>query len=142
MRTSFILAQKILAELCRKFRILRGREVVKRYQSNCTQCQAWHTNPSVPKMADLPPARLRLYKPPFYSTGVDCFGPFTVKIRRRTEKRWAIIFKCMTTRCVHLDLLEKLATNAFLMCLWRFIARRGKPFKLVSDNRTNFIGGA
>ncbi|KAK7912858.1 hypothetical protein WMY93_013069 [Mugilogobius chulae] len=26
-------------------------------------------------MADLPPARLRLLSPPFYSTGVDCFGP-------------------------------------------------------------------
>lgn len=54
------------------------------------------------------PARLRLYKPPFYSTGVDCFGPFTVKIGRRTEKRWGIVFKCMTTHCVHLDLLESL----------------------------------
>lgn len=93
-------------------------------------------------MADLPPARLRLYKPPFYSTGVDCFGPFTVKIGRRTEKRWGIVFKCMTTRCVHLDLLENLDSDAFLMCLRRFIARRGKPFELLSDNGTNFVGRA
>lgn len=93
-------------------------------------------------MADLPPVRLRLYKPPFYSTGVDCFGPFTVKIGRRTEKRWGIVFKCMTTRCVHLDLLENLDSDAFLMCLRRFIARRGKPFELLSDNGTNFVGRA
>ncbi|KAL2096877.1 hypothetical protein ACEWY4_006084 [Coilia grayii] len=44
-------------------------------------------------MADLPPARLRLMKPPFFSTGVDCFGPFNVRVGRRTEKRWGILFK-------------------------------------------------
>lgn len=92
-------------------------------------------------MANLPPARLCLYKPPFYSTGMDCFGPFTVKIGRRTEKRWGIVFKCLTTRCLHLDLLESLDTDAFLMSLRRFIARRGKPFELLSDNGTNFVGG-
>ncbi|XP_058508983.1 uncharacterized protein LOC131475122 [Solea solea] len=134
--------ERVLAELRRRFWILRGREAVKRCQSCCMQCQAWRASPSVPKMADLPPARLRLYKPPFYSTGVDCFGPFTVKIGRRTEKRWGIVFKCMTTRCVHLDLLESLDTDAFLMSLRRFISRRGKPFELLSDNGTNFTGGA
>lgn len=134
--------ERVLAELRRRFWILRGREAVKRYQSRCMQCQTWRANPSIPKMADLPPARLRLYKPPFFSTGVDCFGPFTVKIGRRTEKRWGIIFKCMTTRCVHLDLLESLDSDAFLMCLRRFIARRGKPFELLSDSGTNFVGGA
>ena len=30
-------------------------------------------------MADLPPERLRLLCPPFYSTGVDCFGPYLVR---------------------------------------------------------------
>ncbi|KAK0143235.1 hypothetical protein N1851_018638 [Merluccius polli] len=134
--------ERVLSELRRQFWILRGREAVKRYQSRCMQCQTWRTNPSIPKMVDLPPARLRLYKPPFYSTGVDCFSPFTVKIGRRTEKRWGIIFKCMTTRCVHLDLLESLDADAFLMSLRRFIARRGKPFELLSDNGTNFVSGA
>ncbi|XP_025763702.1 uncharacterized protein LOC109202593 [Oreochromis niloticus] len=134
--------ERVLAELRRRFWILRGREAVRRYQRDCRQCQAWRANPSIPKMADLPPARLRLYKPPFYSTGVDCFGPFTVKIGRRTEKRWGIVFKCMTTRCVHLDLLESLDTDSFLMSLRRFIARRGKPFELLCDNGTNFVGGA
>ena len=48
----------------------------------------------------------------------------------------------MTTRCVHLDLLERLDADAFLMSLPRFITRRGKPFELLSDNGTNFVGGA
>jgi len=92
-------------------------------------------------MADLPPARLRLFKPAFYSTGMDCFGPFHVKIGRRTEKRWGIIFKCLTTRAVHLDVLTSIDTDAFLMAVRRFTARRGTPAELHSDQGTNFRGG-
>ena len=40
----------------------------------------------VPVMADLPPARLRIFRPPFFSTGVDCFGPYVIKVGRRNEK--------------------------------------------------------
>ncbi len=82
-----------------------------------------------------------LYKPPFYSTSVDCFGPFAVKIGHRQEKRWGIICKCLTTRCVHLDLLEQMDSDAFLLSLHCFIARCGKPMELLCDNGTNFIGG-
>lgn len=90
-------------------------------------------------MADLPPAWLRLHKPPFYSTGVDCFGPFQIKIGRRTEKRWGVVYKCLTTHSVHLDLQESLDADAFLMSIRRFMARRGKPFELLMDNGTNFV---
>ncbi len=91
-------------------------------------------------MADLPPSRLRLFQPAFYSTGVDCFGPYLIKIGRRHEKRWGIIFKCLTTRAVYLDLLYQMDSDSFLMALQRFISRRGKPFEIISDQGTNFRG--
>lgn len=131
----------MFAELRRKYWILRGREAVRRHQHHCIECRKWRGKPQIPRMADLPPARLRLYKPAFYSTGLDCFGPYTIKIGRRTEKRRGIIFKCMTTRAVHLDLLSSMDTDSFLMALRRFVARRGKPFELLSDRSTNFKGG-
>lgn len=134
-------AERVLAELRRRYWVLRGREAVRRHQHFCQDCQFWRSKPQNPKMADLPPCRLRLFKPPFFSTGVDCFGPFQVKIGRRQEKRWGILYKCLTTRCLHLDLLEHLDTDAFLLSLRRFIARRGKPFEILCDNGTNFTGG-
>ncbi|KAK0132488.1 Gag-Pro-Pol polyprotein [Merluccius polli] len=133
--------ERLFAELRRRFWILRGREAVRKHQHRCAKCQLSRAKPLIPQMADLPPARLRLCEPPFYSTGIDCFGPYTVKTGRRVEKRWGIIFKCMTTRCVHVDLLSHMNTDSFLMALRRFIARRGKPFELLSDRGTNFIGG-
>lgn len=92
-------------------------------------------------MADLPVARLQLFKPAFYSTGMDCFGPLLVKLGCRQEKRWGILFKCLTTRAVHIDLLSLIDIDSFLMAFRRFIARRGKPAEVYSDQGTNFRGG-
>lgn len=135
-------AGRVFAELRRKFWILRGREAIKRHQHSCLDCNKWRGKPMVPKMADLPSSSLRLFKPPFYSTGMDCFGPLMVKVGRRTEKRWGIVYKCLTTRAVHLDLLYHMDGDSFLMSLRRFIARRGKPYEILSDQGTNFKGGA
>lgn len=133
---------RVYAELRRKFWILRGREAVKKHQRYCPECQKWRGRPEIPKMSDIPPSSLRLFKPPFYSTGVDCFGPFTIKVGRRTEKRWGIVYKCLTTRAIHLDLLNHMDTDSFLLSLRRFVSRRGKPYELLSDQGTNFRGGS
>ncbi|XP_076736554.1 uncharacterized protein LOC143415116 isoform X1 [Maylandia zebra] len=74
-------------------------------------------------------------------SGIDCFGPYKVKTGRRSEKRWGIIFKCLTTRCIHLDLLNSMDTDSFLMALQRFISRRGTPLEIICDQGTNFKGG-
>lgn len=134
-------AERVFAELRRKYWLLRGREAIRKHQHNCVDCRKWRGSPQVPRMADLPPSSLRLYKPPFYSTGVDCFGPMMIKVGRRNEKRWGILYKCLTTRAVHLDLLPNMDTDSFLMSLRRFISRRGKPHEILSDQGTNFKGG-
>lgn len=67
--------------------------------------------------------------------------PMSVIVGRRQEKRWGVIFKCLTTQAVHLDLLRNMDTYAYLMALRRFIARRGRPAELWSDQGTNFKGG-
>ncbi len=134
-------SERLFAEIRRHYWILRGREAVRRFQLTCLECRRWRSQPSVPQMSDLPSARLQLYKPAFHSCGMDCFGPFIIKIGRHTEKRWGVLFKCLTTRAVHLDLLPSLSTDSFLMALRRFIARRGTPAQLWSDQGTNFRGG-
>ena len=44
------------------------------------------------------------------------------------------------TRAVHIEIVHSLDSDGFIMALHRFIARRGKPAKVVSDNGTNFVG--
>lgn len=134
-------SERLFDKIRRTYWILRGREAIRRHQHQCVKCRKWIGRPEVPLMADLPLTRQRYFKPVFYSTGMDCFGPFVIKIGHRNEKRWGVVCKCMTIRAVHLDILHSIDSDSFLMALRRFITRRGKPYELLCDQCTNFKGG-
>ena len=91
------------------------------------------------QMAPLPKDRLTAYQPPFTSTSMDMFGPLYVKHGRGTAKRWGCLFTCLTTRSIHLELVNSLETDDF-MCLRRFMNRRGEVSELRCDNGSNFVG--
>ena len=92
-------------------------------------------------MADLPEGRVRPGKPPFTNIGVGCFGPFTVKRGRSHVKSYGVLFTCFAIRAVHIEIANNLYTDSFINVLRRFVARRGQPEEIRSDNRTNFVGG-
>ena len=92
------------------------------------------------QMASLPKCRLTAYEPPFSFTDMDLFGPIYVKHGRRTAKRWCCLFTCLTTRSVHLEVVNSMDTDEFIMCLRRFINRRGDVKELRCDNGSNFVG--
>lgn len=91
-------------------------------------------------MADLPKERLVPYEPPFTYTGVDFFGPFHVKRARSTIKIYGCIFVCFNSRSVHIEDVSSLESDTFIQALNRFMAVRGRPKEIWSDNGTNFCG--
>ena len=93
-------------------------------------------------MADLPAERLDYQSYPFTHVGMDYFGPFEIKLLRRSMKRWCCLFTCLTTRAVHIEVVRSLDTDSCLVAINRFIARRGQPTTIISDNGTNFVGSA
>lgn len=75
----------------------------------------------------------------FKVTGIDLAWPLILK---SGKKAWSVLFTCAVYRAVHLELVESLSTEAFLQALRRFIARRGRPATIYSDNGKNFIGAS
>ena len=92
-------------------------------------------------MSDLPPLRLAPYTPPFHHTSCDYFGPYIVKIvRNKTTKHYGVLFTCLNTRAVHLEVAVDCSTLEFLQVLRRFLSIRGQPAMMMSDNGTQFVG--
>ena len=52
------------------------------------------------------------------------------------------VFVSLSVKAVHLEPVTELTTSAFIATLRRFIARRGIPSIMWSDNGTNFVGAA
>ena len=88
----------------------------------------------------LPSIRLTPSVCAFTIAGMDYFGPMTVSVGRRREKRYGVLFTCMSTRAVHLEIAHDLSTDSFIMAIRRMIGRRGQPRQICSDNGTNLRG--
>ena len=128
--------------LQQEYWIIGLRNALRKIKSRCIKCRHRNANPIHPPMADLPRERLDEHVFPFTHTGVDYFGPIEVKFLRRTLKRWCCLFTCLTTRAVHIEVAQSLDTESCLAAVTRFIARRGYPSTIISDNGTNFVGAA
>ena len=133
--------ERILAEIRQKFWIIKGRSNVKRVLGECLDCRKRNAPKETQLMADLPKVRVTPSEPPFTTVGIDYFGPFCVRRGRSEQKRYGCLFTCLTTRAIHLEVAHTLDTDSFLCCLQRFVARRGEPKEIRSDNGTNFVGG-
>ena len=104
--------------------IINANSRVRYYIQQCVICKKLRGSPVQQEMADLPQERLT-QTAPFTSCGMDCFGPFTVKNKRKEEKRYGLIFTCLYSRGVHIEMLPSLNSDDFIKALRRLIALRG-----------------
>ncbi|XP_071055028.1 uncharacterized protein [Onthophagus taurus] len=94
-------------------------------------------------MGQLPPSKV-ISSRPFLHTGVDYAGPFHLKHLRgrgsKTYKGYLILFVCLATSAVHLEVATDYSTSGFLAAYKRFSGRRGISECLYSDCGTNLVG--
>lgn len=130
----------VLNEIRQKYWMIGARQALKRLKQTCIECRIRKATPEIQLMGQLPRVRLEYGVPPFTYCGVDYFGPMEIVVGRRREKRYGVLFTCMTCRAVHLEVAASLSTDVFLMAWRRFVSRRGVPKEMISDNGTNFRG--
>ncbi|KAL0149186.1 hypothetical protein M9458_055509, partial [Cirrhinus mrigala] len=100
--------------------ILGCSQAVSSFIYNCVKCRKFSRQTEEQRMANLPSKRMET-TPPFTYCGMDCFGPFYIKEGRRELKRYGLLFTCLCSRAVHMELLDDLSTDAFLNSLRAFI---------------------
>ncbi|XP_061180594.1 uncharacterized protein LOC133189205 [Saccostrea echinata] len=126
------------------FWIIGCKRLVNSILYKCVVCRKLRGKLEFQQMADLPPDRVTS-GPPFSSVGVDVFGPWPVVARRTRgglshSKRWAVLFTCMKTRAIHIEIIEEMSSSSFINALRRFISIRGPLKEIRSDRGTNFLG--
>ncbi|XP_077977489.1 uncharacterized protein LOC144433051 [Glandiceps talaboti] len=119
--------------------IIGGLKAVAIHVYRCIKCRRLRRPVAEQKMANLPEDRVEP-SPPFTFCGMDCFGPFMIKDGRRECKRYGLLFTCMCSRAIHIEVLDDMSTDSFINGLRCFIAIRGRVQRLRSDQGTNFVG--
>jgi len=91
-------------------------------------------------MGELPSTRIQPSRP-YLTIGVDYTGPISRRLgppRSKTvTKGYITIIVCFVSEAVHIEVFTSLSPDAILAALRRYIARRGKPKTICSDNGTN-----
>lgn len=132
----------IAASLNRRFHIIGGCRVIRSITRSCVTCRRKSLCPELLIMVQLPKERVTP-DAVFNRVGVDYAGPILIKrghVRKPVIlKAYICVFISLSVKAVHLELVSDLA---FIACLRRFIAHRGKPSLIWSDHGSNFVGAA
>lgn len=126
------------------FWLIGAKRLIRSLLGSCVKCRKLRGEARSQLMADLPEDRITPGAP-FSSVGVDVFGPWEV-VARRTRggaahaKRWAVLYTCLTSRAIHIEVIEELSSSSFINATRRFIALRGPVTVFRSDRGTNFVG--
>ena len=128
--------------IARRFHIIGMRKAMRSLTRQCVVCRRRSAKPIPQKMGQLPIERVTP-RAVFEKVGVDYAGPLQVKygmVRKPVlVKAYICVFVSLSVKAVHLEAVSDLTSNAFIAALCRFIARRGYPSLIWSDNGTNFV---
>ncbi|CAG2217799.1 unnamed protein product [Mytilus edulis] len=130
-----------LAKLRSRYWIPGVRRIIKLVKKRCIICRKREKKIVGQQMGMLPIERLQP-APAFYYCAVDLFGPFMIRdtVKKRTHgKAYGVLFNCVTTRAVYVDLAEGYDTSSFIMTLRRFVTVRGYPRKMISDSGSQLV---
>ncbi|GFY13409.1 integrase catalytic domain-containing protein [Trichonephila clavipes] len=103
-------------------------------KSRVSPLKKFSSTSGVQVTAPLPALRVE-QSAPFSVVGIDFGGPLYTKDE---NKHYIVLFTCAVTRALHLELVNNLTTETFLLALRRFISRRGLCSKILTDNAKTF----
>ncbi|XP_062566124.1 uncharacterized protein LOC134228483 [Saccostrea cucullata] len=126
------------------FWIVGCKKLVNSIIHKCVVCKKLRGKLECQRMSDLPADRVTP-GPPFSAIGVDVFGPWSIVARKTRgglshSKRWAVLFSCLTSRAIHIEVIEEMSASSFINALRRFVSLRGPVKEIRSDRGTNFVG--
>lgn len=126
----------LMTNLREEFWIIGARKTIRKVVQRCVRCKRFSARKTESIPIVLPSDRVQDVAV-FQVVGVDLAGPLYLK---GGHKSWIVLYTCAVYRAVHSELVTSLSTEAFFQSFRHFIARRGRPSIIYSDNGKNFVG--
>ena len=112
------------------------RTIARRVVRSCVACRRLASQACCEPAAPLPADRVTRSRP-FQVCGCDFAGP-VYSVDFPNKKFWICLFCCSQVRAVHLELVDSLSLDDFMLAFRRFAARRGVPSVVYCDNAKTF----
>ena len=135
--------QATMARVRQNHRVPHLRRLTKQVVSKCPGCKRFQSVAAAMPPPGILPFDCTQGTHPFQVVGVDFAGPIKYRKRGKAEgKAYVAVYAFSLCRAVYLDLLNSLESEKFILSLKKFVARKGRPKKVYSDNDTTFFGTA
>ena len=111
--------KSLMHEARKRFWIVGLRGMCKQLTRRCVTFKKLRKKPLDQLMGQIPSIAAGL--PQFSNTAMDMLGPIQIRVKRKTLKdAQVIIFICMTTRAVHLELVADKKCRDILLGIYPF----------------------
>ena len=122
-----------------RFWIPKLRQLTKSVIYRCHGCRRFRATAYVPPIPGKLPTDRTSGNHAFQTIGLDYAGPIYYKRKKKSaRKAYILLFTCSLSRAIHLELVRTQTLEEFQISFKRFIARRGRPKKIYSDNAKTF----
>ena len=116
--------------------IIGVRKLAKNVCRGCLSCKRFDSRPCNQVPAPFPSFRVTA-APPFSIVGLDYAGPLYCS-DFPDGKFYILLITCSVTRAIHVEMTNSLNLSDCVLAMRRFVARRGLPAIIYSDNAKTF----
>ena len=116
--------------------IVRGRGLADKVVRACNWCLGKTKQLLRQQISDLPDERTSFPCKPWTCTSIDLLGAYEVRAMNNARSKlctYPIVFCCLNTGALHVELAHTYSTDAFLTCYKSFTSIRGTPAAVYSD---------
>ena len=132
----------VLSEFRKLFYVSSCFSTVKKVLRTCVHCRRFNSSPIVLNQNSYRNFRLDPSHVPFQNIFIDYLGPIMIKIKGEKCKAYVLLFTCLFSRAINLQICLDLTEVNFLRAFQLHVFKYGFPSLCLSDRGSQICSGA
>ena len=133
-------AYYLLHKLKPLYFILKAFSTVKKVLCDCVHCRRFNSRTIKVNANQYTDWNVNVTKRFFSVCFIDYFGPYITKFGNVDTKTYCVIFKCIWSRMINIEVVTSADSCGFLLAFQNHVYSYGMPSKVFSDSGSNLSG--